>query len=135
MYSGKYDFSQITSFIFGKRYNLLSVGWNVGATYKILPDKSVSPNLMIFYGYNGVSKIVGNPYSGYNMTSFGITLGGNLDIKVGRKGNKFSVGLFVPFWSQEFKDNYNEMKNASYIKLENELFPAAISFGFNFLMN
>jgi len=36
----------------GVGYNFLSVGWNVGATVKILPDKRVSPNVMAFYGYN-----------------------------------------------------------------------------------
>ena len=114
----------------GLGYNLLSIGWNVGATYKILPDSKVSPNLMVFYGYNGVSKVEGAPE--YEMTSYGVTIGGNLDIKVGSNGNKFSVGVFVPFRSQKFKDNYEEMKNDPRLEMKNELMPFAISVGYNF---
>ena len=116
----------------GLGYNLLSAGWNVGATYKILPDKKVSPNLMVFYGYNGVSKVVGA--SEYNMTSYGVTIGGNLDIKLGDKGNKLSLGLFVPIRSQEFMDNYDAMKNNPNIEMKNNLLPIAIGVGFNFAL-
>ena len=116
----------------GVGYNLLSVGWNVGATYKISPNKNISPNLMLFYGYNGVSIVEGAPE--YEMTSYGLTIGANLDIKLGQKGNKLSVGLFAPIRSQKFKDNYNAMKNDSRLEMKNELLPIAISFGYNFSM-
>ena len=115
----------------GFGYNLLSAGWNVGATLKIAPDKKVSPNLIAFYGYNGVTKVEGGSH--YDMTSYGITFGGNLDIKVGRK-NKLSVGLFVPIRSQKFMNNYDDMKNDRYIELKNELWPIAISVGFNWAL-
>ena len=113
----------------GLGYNLLSAGWNVGATVKLLPDSRVSPNLIAFYGYNGVSKIEGA--SEYNMTSYGVTVGGNLDIMLGRRGNKLSIGLFVPIRSKKFMDNYDLIKNSPNIELENDLLPIAISVGFN----
>ena len=116
----------------GVGYNLLSIGWNVGATCKILPNKRVSPNLMVFYGYNGVTKVIGA--SQYNMTSYGVTVGGNLDIKIGSKGNKLSAGLFVPIRSQKFMDNYDAMKNDRNIEMINSLLPIAISVGFNFAL-
>jgi hypothetical protein len=114
----------------GLGYNLLSVGVNFGATLKIAPDQTVSFNPMIFYGYNGVIVIKG--VSGYDMTSYGITIGGNLDIKVGLRGNKFSLGLFAPIRSQKFKDHYDALKKDPRIDWKNELPPIAFSIGFNF---
>jgi len=131
---GKVEYLPVKNFgLFGGLgYNLLSVGWNVGATYKILPDNKISPNLMLFYGYNGVSQISGAPE--YNMTSYGVTIGGSLDIKVGSKGNKLSVGLFVPIRSQKFMDNYDAVKNNPNIEVQNDLVPVAFSVGYNILL-
>ena len=116
----------------GMGYNLLSLGWNVGGTFKILPDKKVSPNVMLMYGYNAV--FVGADWYAdrYEMTSYGVTAGMNLDIKVGRKDNKISVGLFVPFRSSEFKDNYQEAKDDSNLSITGSLFPIGFGVGFNF---
>ena len=119
----------------GAGYNLLSFGWDVGATYKISPEKNVSPNLMIFYGCNGVSTIEGDGYSHYEMTSYGITIGGNLDFKSGNRGNTLSFGLFAPIRSQKFRDNYDAMKNDPGIELKKKLWPVAFSVGYNILIN
>ena len=116
----------------GVGYNLLSAGWNVGATCKFLPNKRVSPNLMVFYGYNGVSKVVGAPE--YDMTSYGVTVGANLDIFLGRKRDKLSFGLFVPIRSSKFMDNYNDMKNDPNVTMVNNLLPIAVGVGFNFAL-
>ena len=116
----------------GVGYNLLSAGWNVGATVKLQPDKRVSPNLMVFYGYNGVSKVEGA--SEYEMVSYGVTFGANLDILIGSKGNKFSIGLFIPVRSSEFKDNYDAMKKDPRVEIKNDLLPIGISFGYNFAL-
>jgi len=113
----------------GLGYNLLSLGWNAGATFKIMPEKRVSPNLMVFYGYNGVSKVYNA--AEYEMLSYGVTFGGNLDFKFGAKGNKLSIGLFVPIRTQKFMDNYDLMKNDPNIELKNDLLPIAISIGYN----
>ena len=112
----------------GVGYNLLSVGWNAGLTYKILPRKIVSPNLMAFYGYNAVLKIDGAPE--YNITSYRISFGVNLDIKLRR--NKLSLGLFYPIRSEKFKERYNAAKNNPGIVFKNELFPITWGIGFNF---
>ena len=135
IFGGKIEYLPVKNFgLFGGLgYNLLSVGWNLGATFKILPDKKVSPNLMLLYGYNGVSKVEGAPQ--YEMTSYGVTIGGNLDIKMGNTGNKLSIGLFVPIRSQKFMDNYDAMKNDPGIEIKNDLLPIAFSIGFNFLIN
>lgn len=118
----------------GLGYNLLSAGWNIGGTYKIMPDKKVSPNLMVFYGYNAVFKVADDPSSDYNVTSYGVTFGLNLDIRVGVKGNKMSIGLFVPIRSSKFKDTYDDAKADPNLKIENELIPIGFSVGYNFLL-
>ena len=114
----------------GLGYNTLSVGWNIGVTCKTAPDKTVSFNPMIFYGYNAFIKV--ENASEYSKTSYGITIGANLDIIVGGAGNKISLGLFVPIRSQEFKDHYDALKKDPRFELKNELPPVGISVGFNF---
>ena len=131
----KFEFLPIERFgVFaGGGYNLLSLGWNIGGTFKILPDKRVSPNLMLMYGYNAVLVVIGgNSYfKQYEMTSYGVTVGANVDIKVGEK-NKISVGLFVPFRSKKFTENYNKAKNDPNVSNLSPLLPIQISVGFNF---
>ena len=118
----------------GAGFNLLSLGWNVGGTFKMLPQNRISPNFMVFYGYNAVFVGVDNYASKYNATSYGVTFGLNLDLKLGSSGNKFSFGLFIPLRSKEFKDNYNDVINDPNLKIHNELLPVTISFGFNFAL-
>jgi len=132
-FGGKIEYLPVKYFgLFGGLgYNLLSAGWNVGASVKILPDYRVSPNLVFFYGYNGMSKVVN--YSYYDMTSYGISFGINLDIRVGSKGNnKWSLGVYVPIRSKEFMDNYEAMKNDKRLEMLNNLYPIAGGIGYNF---
>lgn len=98
-----------------------------------MPDKKVSINPMVFYGYNAVSKVSGAP--NYNMTSYGVTFGANVDIKMGKQGNKLSAGIFVPVRSEKFMDNYDAMKNDPRVFLESSLIPVTIGVGYNFKLN
>ena len=120
---------------FRRGFNKLSAGYNAGATYKILPDGKVSPNLMLMYGYNAVL-MSENSFGGYyvDMTSYGITAGCNLDIMLGNAGNKLSIGVFVPIRSKKFRDHYNSIKNDPRIEMKQDLLPVAISIGYNFKM-
>ena len=111
----------------GLGYNLRSIGWNVGATYKILPDKKFSPNPMFMYGYNGVMN--GEVYSG---TSYGVSFGANLDMKLGQQGNKLTVGLFIPIRSKKFMDAYEELENNPSATITTPLLPFAVSVGYVF---
>lgn|SRR5690554_1095666 len=83
---------------------------------------------MVFYGYNGGSKIDGAPE--YDMISYGVTAGVDVDIKMGNKGNKLSAGLFVPFRSKKFMDNYDAIKNDYRATLQTELLPIAVGVGY-----
>jgi len=89
----------------GVGINLMPMGWNAGLTFKILPDKRVSPNLMAFYGYNGVVKIINA--SQYDMTSYGVSFGVNVDVKIRR--SKLSFGICLPIRSSKFQAHYSEL--------------------------
>jgi len=121
---GKMEFLPVkyVGIFVGVGFNLVSVGWNVGGTYKILPDKKVSPNFMFMYGYNAAAIIYDILGRKYNLISYGITVGANVDIRFGK--NKLSAGLFIPFRSSKFLED-------PYIKLT-PLPPVGISIGFNF---
>ncbi|MDR2293247.1 MAG: hypothetical protein LBE11_07225 [Prevotellaceae bacterium] len=116
----------------GLGHNMLSIGWNAGVTYKIMPDKKASPNLMIFYGYNSTYTGEDSYSEKYNMTSYGFTFGINVDIKT-KSGNKWSFGLFFPIRSSKFNRNYDAAKDDPEV---NHLFesdmPVGISAGYNF---
>jgi hypothetical protein len=115
----------------GGGYNLLSLGWNIGGTYKILPDKKISPNLMIMYGYNAVFHGSDAYSKQYEMTSYGVTAGANADIKIGKK-DKISVSLFIPVRSGKFRENYKKAENDPNMNLSSALVPVGFSIGFNF---
>ena len=117
----------------GLGYNGVSLGWNVGVDYRFSPEKKVCPNILVMYGTNGALGI--KSQSGDivdNHVSTSVSFGGGLDIKVGTKGNKFSVYLFVPIRSSEFMDVYKPLKDAG--RLEKELWPVAFGFGYNFAL-
>jgi len=133
-YGGKIEFLPVKNFgIFGSLgYIFFREGWNLGFTCKILPLKKVSPNLLYFYGFNGALIVEGASH--FNTVSYGVTVGANLDIKVNNKGDKFSLGFFIPMRSSNFLDRYNEVKNNGSISMKNELLLYTISLGFNFVI-
>ncbi|MDR0509642.1 MAG: hypothetical protein LBH06_00940 [Rikenellaceae bacterium] len=130
----KFEYLPVKNFgIFGALgYNFSSVGGDVGVAWKVMPDKKVSFNPMLIYGYNGALKVTGA--SQYDAISYGVSIGANLDITLGKKSNKLSVGLFVPFRSKEFNDKYNAAKANPNIKFDTPLLPVNFSVGYNFLL-
>jgi len=154
---GKIEYFPVQRFgVFGGvGYNLISAGWGVGAVYKILPEKAssciqvtqshqtrlrkflsditVSPNIALFYGYNGgVAKMENAPE--YEMNSYGVTFGAQADIIMGSRGNKLTVGLYVPIRSKKFMDNYRAMKDDPYVNINSKLMPVTFSVGYNFVL-
>ncbi|MDO4728480.1 MAG: hypothetical protein Q4B43_05680 [Bacteroidota bacterium] len=114
----------------GLGFNLLTVGWNVGATYKIPVSQMVSINPMAMFGYNGVS-VTSSKFSEYEKVSYGPSFGANVDIKLGKRGNKLSAGLFVPIRSKAFIDTYNAMQEDPRLTTTS-LAPVLVSVGYNF---
>lgn len=67
----------------GLGYNLSDPSFNVGVSFKILPDKMVIPVVTAMYGYNGVIKV---PYQGD--TYYGFTPG--IGCEINRKEIKIT---------------------------------------------
>lgn len=116
----------------GVGYNLLNAGWNIGASYKI-PTRTVTPDITLMYGYNAVIYGSDSYAKQYEATSYGVTVGAGLDFNVGRRGNKISTKLFLPFRSSSFRDTHDRMKADPNIKAT-ELVPVGFSIGFNFAL-
>jgi hypothetical protein len=111
----------------GVGYNFLSIGWNAGASVSILPDKKVSPVARVFYGYNATAQVKGT--DDYDKTSYGVTFGGGVNIKMRQRGDMLSVSLLIPVRSKSFSDHYDYLKTQTDMT---EMYPILISVGFNF---
>jgi hypothetical protein len=128
--------------IFGSAgYNFLNAGFNIGIQGRPLPDAKVQPIVLLMYGYNAVINVNGLPTNtvptstdSYNKAYYGLSSGIGGELRLGRKGNRLYTALLYPFRSEEFKRNYDELKNAPYIKLESEVLPVAFSIGFNWVL-
>ncbi len=124
----------------GVGYNLVGLGVNAGLQFRPLPDKKIQPILMAMYGYNGVLKIDGannNNLQQYGLDGiskayYGFSAGVGGELKVGHKGSRLYLGLWLPVRSKEFHDNYDIMKNSTYLTTKTDVLPIAYSIGFNF---
>lgn len=125
----------------GAGYNFLNVGFNIGIQGRPMPDAKVQPIALLMYGYNAVINVNGLhtntvPIStdSYNKAYYGLSSGIGGELRLGRKGNRLYTALLYPFRSEEFKKNYDELKNTPYIKLESEVLPVTFSIGFNWVL-
>lgn len=112
----------------GGGYNLQDISYNVGVSYKILPDNRVTPVITAMYGYNAVIKI---PY--WAKTYFGPSLGAGCEIGAKQSDNKLSLILFVPLRNDDFHNRYNELKEEGY-QFKPGAIPVAFSIGYNFAL-
>lgn len=113
----------------GLGYNLNGLGYNIGASWRISPDKKTVPYLSAMYGYNAVIVIDGA--SQYNKTYYGPSVGFGLEFHSRKKSNYFNLELFLPFRSSEFTNDLNAIKNNPMFKLQSEPWPVAISLGYH----
>jgi hypothetical protein len=87
------------------------------------------------YGYNAVLQIKSTGNNGETLKSSamydGLTLGGGLDIKWGRRHTqKLSLSLLVPLRNHPFFDTYNYFKSVGY-EFSPDVVPIAISVGWS----
>jgi hypothetical protein len=114
----------------GAGYNMKGLGWNLGGSYRILPDAKICPVVSALYGYNAVLLI--EDADQYDATSYGVTFGGGVEWSFGQQGSKLSLNLLFPIRSDSFMDKYNAAKNSRYIEMKQDLLPVAFSIGFSF---
>jgi len=96
----------------GVGYNLVDPAYNVGLSFKVLPQKKITPVVTAIYGYNAVIKIK-NPSSGgtfYSKSFYGPSIGAGCELYNRSGKNKWAFEIFVPFRSSEFHDKHDELK-------------------------
>ncbi len=113
----------------GFGYNLLGLGYNVGGTYRILPDKRICPTISAMYGYNAVIKISGA--SELDKTYYGPSFSLGIEFRPQNKGY-WNVELIVPVRSKDYQDDMDAIKDNPSIELKSEPLPIAISVGYHF---
>jgi len=114
----------------GAGYNFLGIGLNAGASFKLLPDRRLSPVVMGMYGYNGVISIKGA--SKYNKTYYGFSAGAGAELKLGERDNTLYFGVFYPFRNQPFHNDYDAVIADRHVFISQDLLPVTFSVGFNF---
>ena len=113
----------------GVGYNLHKAAYNIGGTFRILPDKKVVPFLQAMYGYNAV--IVVADAKDLSKTYYGTTIGGGIELNMRNSDDFFLFGLLIPFRSQQFKDDVEAMRNDPDMDFTDVL-PFTVSFGYHF---
>ncbi len=121
--------------IFGSAgYYLAGFGWQIGVTGYIMPKIPSKPfrvygTLMV--GTNAA--IVVTNSSSYNNIYFGPSIGGGIEMRFGKsKRNGLNIDLFLPFRSEEYQSDLNNIKNNPSITDIQEPLPITISVGYHF---
>ena len=107
----------------GLGYNLVDIGWNAGLSYNIPSEGRLEANPTIMYGYNAVLQLKN---TNYNEVSYGVTAGFNFILNSRKNENQFNFGIYYPFRSKEFMDQYYAFNDKSV------LLPITLSVGYNF---
>ena len=112
-------------------YNLESVGFNVGPIVTIPSQSSTKFYLTAMYGYNGV--IIVKDLEELNNTYYGVSAGAGIKLMSKRKpGSYWDFGLIAPFRSSDFKSDWDDIKNSSFIEVQSNPWPVVICVGYNF---
>jgi hypothetical protein len=113
----------------GVGYAIIGLGYNIGTHIRVAPDKRVCPVFGVMYGYNGVIKVQGA--SQFDKIYYGPSISGGIQLRT-KKSNYFSAELIVPFRSQAFSDDWDNVKNQSNITVKSDPLPFSISIGYHF---
>lgn len=116
----------------GGGYNFVEPAFNAGLSIKASYKNNVNPVFVAMYGYNAGIKI--KSFFGsdiFRKTYYGVSIGGGVDAKFGSRGSKATFLLLVPFRSDTFHRDYDDLKDAGY-KFKPGILPVAISLGCNF---
>ncbi len=108
--------------------------WQVGAKGYAIPKtskKGFRPNLKAMYGVNAAIYV--ENAEEYNQLYTGPSIGPGMEIRFGRmKKSGLDVDINFPFRSQEYKDDWEKLKNDPNIEILSEPLPFSISVGYHF---
>jgi hypothetical protein len=115
----------------GAGYNFVKAGYNVGASYRFNPTNRWCFYYTLMYGYNAAVKV--ENASHYDKVYYGPSTGAGLELRLNKdKGNYFNFELLVPIRSQEYEDDFEDIKNNPNIQIYAEPLPVTISVGYHF---
>jgi hypothetical protein len=116
----------------GLGYPLVDFGYNLGARFRVLPDKRICPSVGVMYGYNGVIKV--QNMDEYNKLYYGPSMSGGVEIKSKNNSNFFNIELVLPFRDQSFYDDWDKIKQLPNMTVKSEPIPLAFSIGYHFAL-
>lgn len=111
-------------------YNLLGLGFNGGADFRILPQKRICPYFGAMYGYNAVIKVTGAQT--FKHTYYGPSFNLGLEFWSVSKDNFFNLEVLFPARSSEYYKDLSYLKDIQNIKFLSEPTPIGISIGYHF---
>jgi hypothetical protein len=119
----------------GVGYAIAGIGYNVGFKFRLAPEKSFTPFVMIMFGYNTAISVSGGFNSTFNGNQnkffYGPTAGIGFDLGKHKKNGYFSLALTIPFRGSDV-DNYITQLRNSGATFSNSLSSVGISLGYHF---
>ena len=108
-------------------------GWQLGAKGYLIPKtskKGFRPNVKVMYGVNAAIYVIDADQ--YNELYLGPSLGPGIEIRFGRmKKNGLDFDLNFPIRSQQFYDDWEDLKNDPNIEIQSDPLPFTISIGYH----
>lgn len=114
-------------------YHLIEFGWELGVK-GIYPSNTIDhtfrPYAKVMYGNNSVIYVEG--LDEYNKTYKGVTTGLGAQVRFGKmKKNGIDFDLNILIRSQEYKDDYERLKNDPRVDVVSDAIPVSFSIGYH----
>ena len=113
----------------GGGWAIADFSYQTGLEFNLPSGKRVSPFLTAMYGYNGAIHVEG--LEKLDGVYTGPTLGGGVILKQRTRRNYWRFSINVPIRSQEFLDDWEEVKRRPDVELRSDLLPVTIGVGFH----
>ncbi len=111
-------------------YNLLGLGFNAGANFRISPRKQICPYVGAMYGYNAVIKVTGEET--FDHTYYGPTFNFGLEFWSSVNPRFFNLELLLPLRASAYYDDYKYLKDDLGVKFAAPPIPIGITLGYHF---
>lgn len=109
-------------------YNLIGIGLNGGAYYRISPGKKICPFVGAMYGYNAVIKVTGSIE--FKKVYYGPTFSIGTELWSFMKRDYFNIELVIPLTPSEYKADYDELKDMG-VEFRAPSIPVGFSLGYH----
>ncbi len=110
-------------------YNLIGLGFNGGAYYRISPQKRICPFLGAMYGYNGAIKVSGN--INFKKIYYGPSFILGTELWSWIRPGYFNIELILPIRSSSYHNDYDGFIDQG-IEFTVPSIPIGFSLGYHF---